>query len=197
MSLLGEALGELAGVLRQRWALVGGLAVSARADPRLTRDIDVAVAVESDADAEAVVSRLIGLGYELVATVEQDHAKRLATARLRPPGARLGGIVVDLLFASCGIESEVVASAERIEVFDGVFVGVARAGHLFAMKVLSQDDDVRPQDKIDLAALGAILSDRDRRLAAEAVELIEKRGFNRQRDLREALAEALTRFGGR
>ena len=31
-----------------RWALLGGLAVSVRAEPRFTRDIDLAVAVESD-----------------------------------------------------------------------------------------------------------------------------------------------------
>ena len=31
---------------RQRFALVGGLAVSARAEPRFTRDVDVAVAAE-------------------------------------------------------------------------------------------------------------------------------------------------------
>ena len=33
-------------------AVVGGIAVSVRTEPRFTRDIDFAVAVESDADAE-------------------------------------------------------------------------------------------------------------------------------------------------
>jgi len=33
-------------------ALVGGLAVSARTEPRFTRDLDVAVAVPDDAGAE-------------------------------------------------------------------------------------------------------------------------------------------------
>ena len=36
----------------QRLALVGGLAVSARAEPRFTRDVDLAVAVVSDDEAE-------------------------------------------------------------------------------------------------------------------------------------------------
>lgn len=31
-----------------RWALVGGFAVSARTEPRFTRDVDVAVLVEDD-----------------------------------------------------------------------------------------------------------------------------------------------------
>lgn len=35
------------------FALVGGLAVSARTEPRLTRDTDLAVAVADDVEAEA------------------------------------------------------------------------------------------------------------------------------------------------
>lgn len=194
MSILGAALRELSSTLECRWALVGGLAVSARAEPRLTRDIDVAVAVENDSAAEAIVSRLISLDYQVVATVEQEHTKRLATVRLRPPGTQVGGVVVDLLFASCGIEPEIVASADQIEVLDGISVGVAKIGHLFAMKVLSQDDDARPQDRIDLAVLGTILSAREQRLAATAVTLIEERGYNRKKDLRQALTDAVTRF---
>ncbi len=34
------------------FALVGGLAVSARTEPRFTRDADLAVALTSDAEAE-------------------------------------------------------------------------------------------------------------------------------------------------
>jgi len=37
--------------VRTAWALVGGLAVSARAEPRFTRDIDLAVAAARDAEA--------------------------------------------------------------------------------------------------------------------------------------------------
>ena len=42
---------------QRRWALVGGFAVSARAEPRTTRDIDVAVAVTDDSDAEQELGR--------------------------------------------------------------------------------------------------------------------------------------------
>ncbi len=48
---LAEAFVRLQGDLKAigaSWALVGGLAVSARAEPRTTRDIDVAVAVGDD-----------------------------------------------------------------------------------------------------------------------------------------------------
>ena len=47
------------------WAVVGGLAVSARAEPRLTRDVDIAVAVASDAAAEALVRLLTQRGYQI------------------------------------------------------------------------------------------------------------------------------------
>jgi hypothetical protein len=40
---------------RKRFALVGGLAVSVRAEVRFTRDVDLAVAVENDAEAESLV----------------------------------------------------------------------------------------------------------------------------------------------
>ncbi|MFD4433276.1 nucleotidyl transferase AbiEii/AbiGii toxin family protein, partial [Nocardia sp. NPDC058497] len=41
--------------LGYRWALVGGFAVSARSIPRFTHDIDLAIAVADDSDAEAMV----------------------------------------------------------------------------------------------------------------------------------------------
>lgn len=40
------------------FALVGGLAVSARTEPRFTRDADLAVALASDAEAEALIREL-------------------------------------------------------------------------------------------------------------------------------------------
>jgi len=73
----------------QRWALVGGFAVSARAEPRFTRDVDIAVAVPDDDAAEGVVRTLMSLGYRLVASVEHDAAGRLATIRLARTTLRL------------------------------------------------------------------------------------------------------------
>jgi hypothetical protein len=37
------------------FALVGGLAVAARAEPRFTRDVDLVLAIERDVDAEHLV----------------------------------------------------------------------------------------------------------------------------------------------
>jgi hypothetical protein len=65
-----------------RWAVIGGLAVAFRAEPRFTKDVDLAVAVADDQEAEDVVNRLQVRGYALASLVEQDYVNRLATARL-------------------------------------------------------------------------------------------------------------------
>ena len=107
------------------FALIGGLAVSARSEPRTTRDVDLAVAVLSDDDAE--------------------------------------------------------------EILRGITLPVAQLGHLIALKLLARNDVERPQDQIDLNALLAKATDADIDTARIAVQLIEKRGYQRGRDLQIAL----------
>jgi hypothetical protein len=53
-AILRRIVADLAATSHAR-ALVGGLAVSVRTEPRFTRDADLAVAVTDDADAEALV----------------------------------------------------------------------------------------------------------------------------------------------
>lgn len=174
-------------------ALVGGLAVSARTEARFTRDLDLAVAVSGDADAEALVRGLIAAGYGVVAMVEQEATGRFATARLVLPGSDPDAVVVDLLFATSGIEPEIVAQATELEIWPGTFGKVARTGHLIALKLLSRDPKRRPQDQVDLVALIAAADADELALAFAAASLIEERGFARERqlveDLRRLLAE--------
>ncbi len=163
-------------------ALVGGLAVSVRTQPRFTRDADLAVAVTSDTEAEALIHELRTRNYRVEAIVEQDAVGRLATVRLtrsnepHPP-------VLDLLFASSGIEPEVVAAAEPIELLPNLRMGVARTGHLIALKVLSRDDVGRPQDLVDLRALLSVATPVELARARDALMLIAARGYHRGRDL--------------
>lgn len=170
-------------------ALLGGLAVSVWSEPRFTRDVDLAVAVRSDAEAETLIQRLQHNGFSLVAVVEQKAAARLATARLIPPGEDEQGIIVDLLFASSGIEPEIVADAPVVEIGAGTPVKVVRPGHLVVLKLLAHDAITRPQDGMDLAALRSVLDDAESARAREACDLVHSRGFHRGRDLR-ALLEA-------
>jgi Nucleotidyl transferase AbiEii toxin, Type IV TA system len=141
MNLVEAALRHIAADLdsrRQRWALVGGFAVSVRAEPRFTRDVDVVVAVPDDGAAESLVHSLTS-GYRVVASVEQDTTGRLATVRLTRPVVRTSQeMVVDVLFASSGIEPEIAASAEPIEVLADLTVPVASTGHLIAVKLLRE-----------------------------------------------------------
>ena len=166
------------------YALVGGFAVSVLCEPRFTRDIDLVVAVAGNEQAEAVVRALVGNGFELLAAVEHDVADRLATVRL---GLGPGDDVVDLLFASSGIEAEVALSAERMEVLPALVLPVATVGHLIALKLLAGDATTRPQDAVDLRALLEVADAGDLGLARHAVGLIEDRGYQRGRDLVAAL----------
>lgn len=175
-----------------QWALVGGLAVSVRTEPRFTRDIDLVVAVTGDRDAEQAVHALQGRGYRVHALVEQQAAGRLATARLVPRGEEEAGIVLDMLFASSGIEREIAGTAEILEILPGVRVPVATVGHLVALKLLSRDPRTRPQDQTDLVQLLRVARPADLEAARSAVALIHSRGFQRDRDLVADLERLIT-----
>jgi hypothetical protein len=169
--------------LGRRWALVGGFAVSARTEPRFTRDADLAVLVTDDRDAEALVRSLQERGYRVLSAVEQEATRRLAAIRLAPQWEPGSGVVVDLLFASSGIEGEVVAAAEVLQVLPELRAPVAQVGHLLALKILSRDDRTRPQDRVDITVLLANADAASLALARDALGLIQERGFHRGRDL--------------
>jgi predicted nucleotidyltransferase len=192
MNVVERTLHDIAehlGTRNQHWALVGGFAVSVRAEPRFTADVDVAVAVADDLDAERLVRDLMSVGYRVVASIEQDQAARLATVRLASPAHE--DVVVDLLFASSGIEPEIVAAAEHLEILPGLTIPIAQTGHLIAVKLLARDDRTRPQDLADLRALLAVATAADLDTVRAAIRLISGRGYDRGRDLEAALATVL------
>jgi len=189
-----RAVGAELNQMGRAWALVGGVAVSARAEPRFTRDIDLALAVADDADAEALVHALVARGYRIMASLEQESVGRLATVRLEAPGEGSEGVVVDLLFASSGIEPELVQAADVLDVFPGFPVRVARGGHLLAMKLLSKGPR-RPQDAVDIAALLRRTEAADLEDARAMCELVVRRGYGRGRDLVGLLEEELRASG--
>jgi hypothetical protein len=164
--------------LNLRWALVGGFAVSVRAEPRTTRDIDAAVAVADDREAERVILALRHLGYrDAGQMLEHDVTGRLATMRMVTPEGH--DTVVDLLFASTGIESEVVHAATAIEVLPDITIRVASLGHLLAMKTLAG----RRQDMADFVGLFRGASPADLDEARTALALMTARHTHRQKDL--------------
>jgi predicted nucleotidyltransferase len=197
MNQLEPLLRQVAALLndrRQPWALVGGLAVSVRTEPRFTRDLDLVVAVANDASAETLVHSMHAAGFRALATVEQAATHRLATARMAPFGESPRGMMLDLLFASSGIEAEICAEAEMLQVFQQVFIPVARLHHLIALKALARDDRTRPQDAADLRQLIAAAQESDLAAACEAARMVEERGYNRSRRLVEAVKNAWRDF---
>lgn len=159
-----------------RWALVGGFAVMLRVESRSTRDLDIVLAVSGDREAESVVRSLRMRGY-------RDHPAggmmerkdgRLSTVRLiSPPLEEDAGAEIDLLIACAGVEAEVAAAAEVLEVLPDVFIPVARPGHLLALKVLAG----RPKDLEDARTLLREMDAKELALARESVVLMERRGF--------------------
>lgn len=177
--------------LQIRWALIGGLAVSLRAEPRTTRDIDLAVVVSGDREAEEVAKALLFRGYresESGGVLEQKDVGRLAGVRFLTPGSEESAVGVDLLFASSGIEPEIAAAAEKLSVLPGLYAPVARTGHLIALKILAGRD----KDRADLRLLLAQAGPSDLQLARESLVLIDRRGYHRGQDLMGDLARLLS-----
>ena len=172
--------------LNRRFALVGGLAVSIRSEVRFTRDIDLAVGVSSDADAERLAADLAAGGYEIATVVEHEDRKRLAIVRLRTR-ARLH---VDLLLASSGIEPEIANAATTVDLGEAGELPVAIAEDLLATKILSMSER-RPQDHIDATNLLATNPTLDVDATRARLRLIKERGFDRGHDLESRLATLL------
>jgi hypothetical protein len=173
-----------------RFALVGGLAVSVRAEVRFTRDVDLVVLVADDAEAESLTDHLRSAGYSAVASVEHETQRRLSTVRLMSPS----GVKVDLLFASSGIEPEIVDRATPIDLGSAGRVPVAGAEELLAMKVLSMTD-TRLQDRIDAQRLLQFTPDLSLDRVREHLSRIKARGYAREQDLEAKLALVLRDVG--
>jgi hypothetical protein len=181
-----------------RWALVGGFAVMIRAESRSTRDLDIVLATPGGLQTDEALRSLRFRGY-------RDHPKQ--PMLLRKDG-RLFGIrlvsplldgddiearsVVDVLLECSGIEAEIIAAAERLEVLPDIFIPVARAGHLIALKVLAG----RSQDQEDVRILLQESDVAEIQLAKQSLQLIEERGFDEGKDLLVELGKLMDSVDG-
>ncbi len=185
---LATAVDSLRSANRE-FALVGGLAVSVRAEVRFTRDVDFAVRVVDDADAERLIFSLTAAGYRPVATIEHEERHRLSTIRLMSPHE----IKIDLLFASSGLEHEIVERASAVSLPHGE-VPIAAAEELLAMKVLSMTAR-RLQDEIDARKLVACNPSLDLVRVRDNLSRIRERGYDRGEDLERKLAKVIVEAG--
>jgi hypothetical protein len=92
-------------------------------------------------------------------------------------------VIADLLFASSGIEPEIVAAADEVDMAADLRAPIAGIGDLIALKVLARHDERRPQDWDDLKALFREAAPADLERARESLRLIAARGYHRGRNL--------------
>lgn len=187
-----RALVNAAEALRQHsvpFALIGGLAVSTRAEPRFTKDVDLAIVVSDDRHFERLVYQLRGAGFMIREQLNQVGDGRLATVRLASPHGW-----VDLLAANSGIEREIVDRAELIDVPGAGLIPVARVEELVALKLLSVKPQ-RPLDQVDLESLIAINPNLDFERVLDLLRAITDRGYARDQDLFAKLDALLRKVG--
>lgn len=171
-----------------RWSV---LAVSIHGEVRFTRNVDLAVAVADDEAAERLVYGMRADGFEPFASVEHGEKDRLSTVRLLSPL----GVKVDLIFASSGIEAEVVERAVTIDVPGTGPLPVACVEELVAMKTLSMTNR-RLQDRIDVQRLLEHTHGLDLERVRANLSLIRQRGYDRGEDLEGKLASLLEEIRG-
>ena len=162
-------------------ARIGGLAVGARTETRFTRGVGLSVAVADDAQAQHLVYEPRKTGNEIGFTLDNERVVRLAMVRSR---ARIGTVttaLMNLLFCSSGLESEIVQTEVEVHLSQGLRLSVASAAHWLASKLLSNRPE-RPQDAIDIRNPIHCVDEADIQAARSAVRLIAERGFGSERD---------------
>ncbi len=125
-------------------ALIGGLAVSLRGQPRMTVDVDLVVQADID-DALRLIRTLPETPFEPLFPGVEDV---VTTAFILPLRHRSTGIRVDLALGMSGFERDSIGRATRIPIGAGS-VPVVAVEDLLVMKALAG----RPQDEADIRGL--------------------------------------------
>jgi Nucleotidyl transferase AbiEii toxin, Type IV TA system len=180
--------------LKVPWALIGGIAVSTRGAPRFTNDIDAAVVIADDGNRELLVTKLVSDGYRVEALLEDKDSGELNTVRLWCPSVSGTQFLLDVMFATTGIEAEAVAAAARVNVTPRIVLPVATVQHLIAMKVLSSGAPGRSRDEDDLQRMIENATSKELAEAQNALGLMTERGRNRGKNLEAEFQNYLKRF---
>lgn len=133
-----------------RFALIGGLAVSLRGQPRMTVDVDLVIL----ADVDQALQLAQELGSTPFETLFPGVEEVVSRSYILPLRHRATGIRVDLAIGISGFEQRAVARATTITIGD-VCVPVVAVEDLLVMKALAG----RPQDEEDIRGLVAAQRD--------------------------------------
>lgn len=144
---LNAALADLTRWLQREqipFAVIGGVAVGVRGEPRFTADVDVIIGLELD-DALQLIHRLPGSHFEpLFAGV----AEVVRTSFILPLRHVETGVKVDAAIGLSGFERQLLARATEMELA-GVVAPVATVEDIVLMKLIAG----RPRDTEDCEKL--------------------------------------------
>ncbi|HEY2412923.1 MAG TPA: nucleotidyltransferase [Pirellulaceae bacterium] len=126
------------------YALIGGLAVSLRGQPRVTADVDMVIL----ADVPRSLSLLNGLATTKFKPLFDGAAEVVEKSFILPLRHRVTNVKVDLALGLSGFEQQLLQRAKRVIVAATEIV-VATAEDLLLMKILAG----RPQDDQDVQGL--------------------------------------------
>ena len=144
-----RTLADIATFLRDEkipFAVIGGIAVTVRGDPRFTAAVDVVVGIEVDRGIELLDATAASSFRALLPDAEEI----LTSAYILPLRHVETGIRVDVAIGLSGFERDMIERAEEIA-FEGVSVPVASAEDLLLMKVLAG----RPRDLEDAKGIAS------------------------------------------
>jgi len=147
MTDVADALGALArvlGALELRWYVFGAQAAIVYGASRVTKDVDVTVAL-GELPVATLLASLADAGFVSRA---RDAAELAALARVVPVTHAASGVPFDLVLAGPGIEEMFLDNARERKVAD-VSVPVAAAEDIVTMKLLAG----RPHDREDVVAI--------------------------------------------
>ncbi len=118
---------------RIAFALIGGLAVSVRGEPRSTLDVDLIIDGDVDCGLRLLKNLDLSVFRPLFAGVEQV----VRTGLLLPLTHLPTGLKVDLALAMSGFEKEAISEATQVDLVIRS-IPVVRAEHLVLMKFIQQ-----------------------------------------------------------
>jgi hypothetical protein len=146
---LQQTLSDLVDFLDGRalpFAVIGGIAVAVRGEPRFTADVDVVIG----ADVDSALVLLQDLGNTPFRPLFAGVQELVQTAFLLPLRHVRTTIKVDLAIGLSGFERQVIDRATTVDVA-GRGVPIASAEDLILMKVLA----ARPRDLADVRGIVA------------------------------------------
>ena len=125
-------------------AVIGGLAVSLRGQPRMTVDVDLVMAADVE-DALRLARELPGTPFEPLFTGVEEV---INAAYILPLRHRTTGIRVDLAIGMSGFERDAIERARTLVIADTT-APVVTVEDLLVMKALAG----RPQDEQDIRGI--------------------------------------------